>query len=73
MATVLDRVPVDEITAEARQVDVGRALLSVFGLVFFAVGWLAGSAVTAVAWCGLAVKAGWLEARRAGSGRPGGD
>ncbi|MGH3859219.1 hypothetical protein [Actinokineospora sp.] len=61
--TVLDRVPVDQITAEARQVDAGRVVLSMIAAVFFAVGWTAGTAVTAAAWCCLAVKAGWLEAR----------
>lgn len=68
MATVLERVPVDRITAEARDVDLGRALLTVVAAVLFAVGWLAGKVVggliTAVAWSLAAVKVGWVEARR---------
>lgn len=68
MATVLERVPVDRITAEARDVDLGRALLTVVAAVLFAVGWLAGKVVggliAAVAWSLAAVKVGWVEARR---------
>lgn len=61
---VLDRVPVDDITEQAQQVHFGRVLLTVFAAVFFAIGWLAGAAFMAIAWCGTAVKVGWLEARR---------
>jgi hypothetical protein len=61
---VLDRVPVDEITAQARQVHLGRALLTVFAAFFFAVGWLAGALFMSLAWSATAVKVGWLEARR---------
>lgn len=60
---VLDRVPVDEITEQARQVHFGRVLLTVFAAVFFAAGWVAGAAFMAVAWCGTAVKVGWVEGR----------
>lgn len=61
---VLDRVPVDDITEQARQVHFGRVLLTVLAAVFFAIGWLAGAVFMAIAWCGTAVKVGWLEARR---------
>lgn len=64
MATVLSRVPVDEITAEARQSHPGRTLLTVIAAVFYLIGWLAGRTVLAVAWCATAVKVGWQEGRR---------
>ena len=69
---VLERVPVDRISVEARQVHVGRVLLTVFAALFFAVGWAAGKAVLAVAWCGVAVKVGWQEARSGSTRGPAG-
>jgi hypothetical protein len=67
MANVLDHIPVDRITAEARQVHVGRTVLLVVAAVLYAVGWLAGKTLTvlwlALAWSGTAVKVGWTEAR----------
>lgn len=64
MTAVLDRLPVEQITAEAKKVDVGRAVLAVLALIPFLLGWVAGKTVLAFAWVGLAVKAGWLQARR---------
>ena len=67
--TVLDRVPVDRVAAEARNVHVGRLLLTLLVGVFFAVGWVAGKASLGVAWSLAAVKVGWAEARAA-KGQP---
>lgn len=61
---MLDRVPVDDITERARQVDFSRVLLTLLALIPFLVGWLAGSLFMAVAWTGAAVKAGWMQARQ---------
>lgn len=69
--TVLDRVPVDAISAQAREVRPGRTLAALFAAVFFALGWLAGRAFLAVAWCGVAVREGWREGRMTHAGRPG--
>lgn len=63
--SVLDRVPVDEITDEARQVDLGRVALTVLAGVLFAVGWLFGRLALAIAWAGVAVKLGWRQGRTA--------
>jgi hypothetical protein len=67
MANVLDHIPVDRITAEARQVHIGRTVLLVIAAVLYAVGWVAGKTLTALwlalAWSGTAVKVGWMEAR----------
>jgi hypothetical protein len=60
---VLDRVPLDRINTEARDVEIGRAVLTVLAGVLFAVGWLAaktvGLLVLAVAWSVAAVRVGW--------------
>jgi hypothetical protein len=64
MTALLERVvPVDEITAQARQARPGRAVLTVIAAVFFGIGWLAGRMVFALAWCAVAVKVGWQEGR----------
>lgn len=61
------RVPVDRITAEARQANFGRAVLTVIAAVLFSVGWVAARAVgvvwVAAAWCAVAVRVGWNAAR----------
>lgn len=76
MTAILDRVPVDRITAEARQVHAGRALLLASAAVLYAVGWCAAKTVAvlwlAAAWTFTAVKVGWQDGRRqAVSGRRG--
>jgi hypothetical protein len=64
--TVLDRVPVDEITARARQVNLGRVLLGLIAGFFWLAGWAAGRLSLAVIWCVLAVKVGWEAGRSRG-------
>jgi hypothetical protein len=66
VTTITQRVALDQITREARQVRFGRVLLAVFAAVFFAVGWCAGRSVLAVAWCAVAVRVGWQEGRHGG-------
>lgn len=74
VTSLAERVPVDRITAEARQVRPARALLTLVAAVLFAVGWTAAKVLGAVwlglAWCGTAVKVGWQEARTSGARRP---
>lgn len=53
----------DEVRAEARRVDLGRALLVLLALVPFVLGWLTGAAVTAVSWAWAAVVVGFRSAR----------
>lgn len=71
----LDEVLTDRVTAQARQVDVGRVVLSLLVGLFFGVGWCAAKAVTglvvvlrgvllAIAWVGVAVREGWRAGRR---------
>jgi hypothetical protein len=68
-ATLLDRVPLDEITAQAREVRFGRTVLTVIAGVLFGLGWLAYKVAAAAwlcaAWSVVAVKAGWTESRKA--------
>jgi hypothetical protein len=67
MATrVLDAVPLERIQAEARQVHLGRALLTLLIGVFWLLGWLAGKATLGLAFCWAAAKVGFTEARSTG-------
>lgn len=72
MQSVLDRVPVDRITTEAREVRFLRTLLTLVAGVLWGVGWVAGKVLggiwLALAWSATAVKVGWIEARNAGGG-----
>ncbi len=73
MTTVLDRVPVERITAQARQVHAGRTLLTLLAGFFYLVGWVAFRVATvlwlALAWCAVATREGWREARKAEAAR----
>jgi hypothetical protein len=70
MATrILDRVPLDRIEGEARQVHLGRALLTLLVGLFWALGWLAGKATLAVGFAYAAAKTGFQDARTQ-AGRP---
>lgn len=61
--TVLDGIPIDRISADARQVHLGRLLVTMIVAVFFGIGWVASKVWLGCAFAGVAVKAGWLEAR----------
>lgn len=63
MAAVIDLVPVDEIRAEAGQVNFARALLTLFAFVFFVPGWLLGVLCAGVAWAYAAAKVGFKQGR----------
>ncbi|HEV8652562.1 MAG TPA: hypothetical protein VG276_25055 [Actinomycetes bacterium] len=71
MATrILDRVPLDRVSAEAREVHLGRALLTLLVGVFWLTGWLAGKATLAVGFAWAAAKVGYQDARTTPGGRP---
>lgn len=74
MTAILDRVPLDRISSEAREVHFGRTLLLVLAGLLYGIGWLAaktfGLLWRAVAWVGVAVKLGWTEARKPVEGGP---
>lgn len=67
MAMLAAKVPLERISAEARQMSVSRAVLLVIGGLLFAVGWLVAKswtvAAAAAVWCAAAVKVGWKSAR----------
>jgi hypothetical protein len=60
---IFARAPVEKVTDEARQVNVGRALAAAVALVLLFVGRLAGWFVTAVVWTFVAVRVGYREVR----------
>jgi uncharacterized membrane protein YedE/YeeE len=70
MTTLLERVPVDRISTEARQVRFSRVLLTVIAGLLFGLGWVvakaSGLAWLCLAWSAVAVKVGF-EAGRASS------
>jgi hypothetical protein len=67
---LLDRVPTEEIRAEADQIRLGRLLLTVLVGFFFLIGWTAGKASLGTRFALAAVRRGWKEARGEPVGRP---
>lgn len=63
MTTVLERVPVDRITTQARQVRFGHTILTIIAAVFFSIGWVVAKVWLAIVWCAVAIQVGWQEAR----------
>jgi hypothetical protein len=61
-------VNVPEITAQAREVRLGRLLLTIVGFVFFAAGWAASICWLAICWCAVAVRTGWRAAQQRDGG-----
>lgn len=63
MTTLTERIPLDEIAAQAQQVKPGRAVLTVVAAVLFGVGWVTARVFAvvwlAVMWSGVAVREGW--------------
>lgn len=72
MTTLTERFPVDEITAQAREVRFWRSVLTVIAAVLFGLGWLVakafGVAWLALAWSAVAVREGWREGRKVSRG-----
>lgn len=66
-ASLLERVPVEGITAQARQVRFWQTIGAVLATVLLGSGFLAARLVSTLwlgtAWCAVAVRAGWREGR----------
>lgn len=64
----LDRVPVDRITREAREIHFWRTVLTLIAGLLYGIGWLTAKLFTGlwlvVAWTVTAVKLGWQEGRK---------
>lgn len=67
MERVRERVDTDEITRQAKAVRPGKTALTLIGAPLWAIGWLvakvAGGIWLVLAWCAVAVRTGWREAR----------
>jgi uncharacterized membrane protein YedE/YeeE len=65
---LMDGQRLDRITAEARQVQFGRVVLTVLAAVLFGVGWVVARAFGVLwlvaAWTATAVRIGWQEGRK---------
>lgn len=63
MTTLAERIPVDQITEQARTVKPGHVLLTVFAGVFFGLGWVTAKLFAvlwlAASWVFTAVRLGW--------------
>jgi hypothetical protein len=72
--SVLDRVPVEQITEQARQVRFWATVLRLIAFLLFGLGWLAakgfGVLWLALAWAAVAVRTGWQEGRAQRGRRP---
>jgi hypothetical protein len=66
-ASLLERVPVDGITAQARQVRFWRTVGSALAWLLLALGFVTARLLSTLwlgaAWCAVAVRAGWREGR----------
>jgi len=60
---VTQAIPVDELARQAREANPGRGLVTVIAAVFTAIGWVAGRAVTGMAFAGLCIRFGYLRGR----------
>jgi len=67
MQTVIERVPLERINAEAQEINLAKTLLTVLAGVLWLIGWVAGkiigTVVVAITWSLAAVKVGWADAR----------
>jgi len=70
-AVLANRVPVDRITTQAKQVRFGHTILTILAAILFSLGWVVAKVFSAIwlvlAWSVTAVKVGWQDGRR-GSG-----
>jgi hypothetical protein len=80
MTTLTELIPVDEITAQAREVHFWRTVLTLIAAVLFGAGWVTAKVFAvlwlAAAWSFTAVRVGWQEGRKTaevsrGPSRPG--
>lgn len=60
---ILDAVPLERISEQSREVQIGRRILAVLLGVLYVVGWLAGKGSVALSYAIAAVKVGWQDAR----------
>ena len=65
--TLLDRVPLDQITEQARAARPGRVALTILAGILFGAAWVTAKALgvawLGMSWCFTAMRLGWREAR----------
>lgn len=55
---------IDRISAEARKLQFGRAVLTIIFMPFFLIGWFAGKTWAAITYVVASLKVGWQEGKR---------
>ena len=74
MTAITERIPLDEITAQAREVHFWRTVLTLVAALLFGLGWVTAKvfalAWLAFAWSAVAVREGWREGRKAAQAAP---
>lgn len=72
--TLLARVPVDQITEQAREVKFRRTMLTLLAGLFWLIGWTAGKVLGGIwlglVWSATAVRVGWADARASATTTP---
>ena len=61
MTAITDRLPIEQLTAEARQVRVSRVLLTLFLGVFWGIGWLIGRVCLGLVMAWVSARRGWRD------------
>lgn len=68
MSTMIDRIPLERITTEAKEVHFGRTVATLIAGLLYMLGWVVakvfGAFWFAAAWAATAVKVGWDEGRK---------
>lgn len=67
---LLDRVPTEEIRADAHQIHLGRLLLTLLVGIFWLIGFAAGKTSLGLRFAVAAMRRGWKDARGEPVGRP---
>lgn len=69
MSTMIERIPLERISTEAREIHFGRTMATLIAALLYVLGWLVAKAFGvlwyAAAWSATAVKVGWDEGRKA--------
>jgi hypothetical protein len=58
-----ERIPLERISAQAKEVQFSRTLITVIAFFFYAIGWTVAKLWLSLAWCAVAIKVGFEEGK----------